>query len=138
MSDDSSGGPRKPNLSREGVSTQDGDGAEVKRHGSDFVGGLPRTSRITRTTEMPRRPCTACRYFRYDKGQAFMDYEGIADVPNKEGGFLKIANTPLFEHRADGGAYDSREYGTCTANRRNPQLTHRFCTCGKWRGVGKL
>ena len=121
-----------------GATTPDGVGITADRYGYGGVPDLPTTSQIVRATDQPTKPCAICVHFHYDHGQNFFDREGLHTVPKAEGGFLTPGRTPMADDVVAGGAYDSREYGFCTAARRGPRLTHRFSTCEKWRPPGKL
>lgn len=112
--------------------------------------GLERQKTLVRVGSVPKRPCATCTWFNHDKGQAFFDQEGLGQVPEEEGGFLKPGKVQLSAGRgrasirpeggfpADGagGPFDSTAYGWCElAGRRrrgSAQLTHQFQTCGGW------
>jgi len=139
---------RGNDLRLKGGQTVNPDGSLTTRESSDFLEGdptAPTQTRITRSTSVPKRPCTMCRHFSYDKGQQFFDHEGVGQVPKSEGGIIK----PGSDGRAkgelatgDGGIYDSDEYGFCRRWTfrfgRRAQLTHRFGTCEEWEAVGRF
>ena len=140
-----------------GGATANSDGTVSERFGSNFVGdseegGVPLTSKIVRSMDIPRQPCVMCRHFRYDSGQQFFDSEGLGQVSGPEGGFMRPEGGTMQElATGEGGIYDSREYGACTrwsgrlarrwgfdSRRARSQLAHRFSTCEEWILLGKF
>lgn len=123
-----------------GVETDDAGGLGAKRFGLNFVGDLPRTSQIVRATELPSKPCATCRFWYYDKGQEVVRREGLGQVPNAEGGFLREGTTNMDDVVGTEGPYDHRAIGLCAqwSKGHNLRLSHRMGTCEEWAGRGKL
>lgn len=133
-----SDGDLTPIGATKGTTTAEGNGTATERFGIGEEAGLPKTSQIVRTADSyPEKPCAICVFFKYDAGQNRMQKEGMLQVPNNQGGFLSEGHKPMTDDQTNGGPYDAREYGHCGAAKR-PMLTHRFSTCEKWAGIGKL